>query len=131
MRSKELLAAGAMLGGVLLAAAPASATCSLGGTYSTTFTGFVGSQALSVSALLIAGAGVFSGQISYSKNGVIHRDESIAGSYTVGSNCAGSGSITNGQIGTVDFDFTVTNSGRFFTGVETDPGTTVTVTGKR
>jgi hypothetical protein len=136
MRKLAVSAAGAAIGAMLVGVAPAAAACSnatLSGTYSAIFSGYVGSRVLAVSAVLAAnGAGSFQGQLSYSQNGVIYRYLGFSGSYTVNSNnCSGSGSISNSQIGTVNFDFVTTVNGKYFSGVETDSGTAVTMTATR
>lgn len=135
MRPAKISSAAMASCGFILAAAPAAQACmnsTFTGNYATTFTGFVGSVTLNAEALLIAdGAGGFTGQISYAKNGRIHHNLSITGSWSLNNNCTGSGSINNSQLGTVNFDFTLTPAGKIINGVETDTGTAVTITGSR
>ena len=135
MRSGKISKAAIAISGLFLAAAPAAQACqnsNFKGNYSILFAGFVGSAVLSAEALLISdGAGGFSGQISYSRNGFIYRYLPLTGSWSFSTNCTGSGSITNSQIGTVNFDFTLSPNGKTLNGVETDSGTNVTVTGRR
>ena len=135
MRKIAISAAAMAIGGLVFTVAPAAQACvnsTFTGNYSVTFTGFVGSLTLNAEALLIAdGAGGFSGQISYEKNGKPHRNLALTGSWSLNSNCTGSGSITNSVLGTVNFDFTLTRRGKVINGVETDSGTAVTLTGTR
>lgn len=135
MRKMTIAAAAMAIGGLMFAVAPAAQACvtsTFTGNYSVTFTGFVGNLTLNAEALLIAnGAGGFTGQISYEKNGNLHRNLTLSGSWSLNSNCTGSGSITNSVLGTVNFDFTLNPKGKVINGVETDSGTAVTLTGTR
>jgi hypothetical protein len=136
MRKMAISAAGMAVGAMLVAAAPAAEACdntTLNGIYSTTFSGRVGSRPLAVSVVLVAdGAGGLQGNLNESLGGHVTTVQSVSGSYSINSaNCGGTGSITNSFIGTVKFAFSMTASGAFFSGIETDPGTTVTLTGQR
>jgi hypothetical protein len=142
-RSKEVnamrkmaMSAAAAIGAMLVGAAPAAEACdntTLSGIYSTIFSGRVGSRPLAASVLLVAdGAGGFQGYLNESLGGHLTTGQSVSGSYSINSaNCGGTGSISNSFIGTVNFAFSMTVSGAFFSGIETDPGATVTLTGQR
>ncbi|HEV2303263.1 MAG TPA: hypothetical protein VGR91_16975 [Stellaceae bacterium] len=124
------------IGGLMFAAAPAAQACdntTLKGIYSTTFSGHVGSSPLAVSVVLVAdGLGNFSGDLNESIGGKIVSGQSVTGIYNINTaSCGGSAQISNSFIGTIDFVFSMTAKGKFFSGIETDRGTTVTVTGQR
>ncbi len=97
------------------------------------FTGpvdLIGELVLSVNK---SGNGVISGEVAGSESGTIltFADEPVTGSYTVGSNCLGTLSITPEGQSALNFSFMVVDGGKEKVAIETDADTVVTGTLQR
>jgi hypothetical protein len=94
------------------------------------FTGpvdFIGELVFSVNA---SGEGVISGHVAGSEDGTIltFAEEPATGSYTVGTDCRGTATITPEGLPEMHFSFVVVNSGKEMLAVETDADTVVSGT---
>jgi len=131
--------AGATTGGLVLAqGSPTCTTAGVKGSYGfnaagvfvtgAPFTGplaLVGELVFSVNA---SGDGVISGRVAGSENGTIvtFAEESVTGSYSVSSDCTGTGTITPRGGSALNYSFVIVNSGKEMLAIETDTDTVVT-----
>lgn len=97
------------------------------------FTGpvaLIGKLALSVNT---SGDGVISGHVAGSLNGTIvtFSKEPVTGSYSVASNCTGTGTITPKGQSALTFSFVLVDGGKEMLAIETDADTVVTGTLQR
>ncbi len=105
-----------------LRAQPSCSNATMKGTYVLSQTGTI----VSVGPSAVVGKVTYDGQgngaatLTQSVNGVISRQVTITGTYTVNPDCTGSKTFAGGA---VNFDFMITPDGRTITFIETDPGT--------
>ncbi len=85
---------------------------------------FIGELEFSVNR---SGDGVISGHIAGSEDGTMFRfaEEPVTGSYTVGTDCWGTATITPKGMSALNFSFVVVNGGNELLAIETDTDTVV------
>jgi hypothetical protein len=109
-------------------AAQAPTTCSnasVKGLYGLLITGYdsTGFYQVGVGQLNINGKGSFTGTESVSDDGVIYNDQALSGTYSISSNCTGSGTIKNIKNGQLShYNFVVDPLGKQVEAAGTDSG---------
>lgn len=83
-----------------------------------------------VGVMTFDGAGAVSTTYTLAENGVIVPGRTSSGSYTVSSDCTGSITFTAGDF-TPNFNIVIIGGGTEFFGIETTPGFTGTMDGKK
>ena len=107
---------------------PPATTCSNAswkGLYGLLITGYdsSGMYQVGVGQINVNGRGSFTGVESVSDDGVIYKNQALTGTYSISSNCTGSGTIKNVKNGTLShYNFVVDPVGNQVDGAGTDSG---------